>query len=432
MKPAALDGARSATWDGARSATLDEECSLTRRGLLARGGAVGLAALATPSLLPRFAIAAETSGSQRPAGTVIVLFLRGAVDGLSVVVPHHDKSYYAARPTLAIPENKVHDLDGRFGLHPSLGGLMPLWRRGDLAVVHATGLTSTAFYSHFDAQAEMENGADDPAIGSGWLARHLLCRPQATDALRAVAIGPHIAASLSGYRRATAIDGLANFQLSAAGLAYDQIMRALEHLYSDNGRPATQAAHETFDALQRVAAIREAPYTPAHNVTYPTSALGAAMYDIARVAKGVPELEAVTLDAGGWDTHAAQNAVLPALLGDLAECLLAFTTDLGEQMRRTTIVVMSEFGRRVQENSAGGTDHGHGNVMFVIGNGVRGKHVYAHWPGLAAKDLDYGDLAVTTDYRQVLSDVLKHRLHNDHVGRVFPGLTYHPLGIARG
>ncbi len=409
----------------------EDECSLTRRGLLARGGAVGLAALATPSIIPRFAVAAETAGDGRPAGTLIVLFLRGAVDGLSVVVPHHDPAYYKARPTLAIPENKVHDLDGRFGLHPSLAGLVPLWQHGDLAVVHATGLVTTADYSHFDAQASMECGSDDPGIGTGWLARHLLCRPQAKDALRAVAIGPHVAASLSGYRRATAIDGLADFQLSMAGTAYDQVMRALEHLYTDSGRPATQAAHETFDALKRIAAIRDQPYVPAHNVAYPSSPLGAALFDIARVAKGVPELEAVTLDAGGWDTHAAQNAVLPGLLGDLAASLLAFTTDLGELMRHTTIVVMSEFGRRVEENSGGGTDHGHGNVMFVIGKGVRGRHVYSHWPGLAPGKLDYGDLAVTTDYRQVLSDVVKHRMRNHHVARVFPGLHYRPVGVAR-
>ncbi|HVV76906.1 MAG TPA: DUF1501 domain-containing protein [Mycobacteriales bacterium] len=417
----------------------DEDCSLpgaarhelSRRGLLGRGGALGLAALATPSILPRYAIAAETTGSGRPAGTVIVLFLRGAVDGLSVVIPHHDPAYYKARPTLAVPENKVLDLDGRFGLHPSLAGLMPLWRRGDLAVVHATGLISTADYSHFDAQAEMENGADDPAIGSGWLARHLLCRPQAKDALRAVAWGPHIAASLSGYRRATAIDGVANFQLAMAGVAYDQVMRALEHLYTDSGRPATQAAHETFDALQRIGAIRDTPYVPSHNVEYPSSALGAALFDIARVAKGVPELEAVTIDAGGWDTHAAQSAVLPGLLSDLAASLTAFTTDLGDLMRHTTIVVMSEFGRRVEENSAAGTDHGHGNMMFVIGEGVRGNHVYARWPGLAPTKLDYGDLAVTTDYRQVLSDVLKHRLANHRIERVFPGLRYRPVGVVR-
>ena len=417
----------------------EEDCSLSssarhelsRRGLLARGGAVGLAALATPSVLPRFAIAAETAGGARPAGTVVVLFLRGAVDGLSLVVPHQDRAYYRLRPTIAIPESKVHDLDGHFGLHPSLGALMPLWHKGDLAVVHAAGLITTADYSHFNAQAEMENGADDASIGSGWLARHLLCRPQAKDSLRAIAVGQHVAASLSGYRRATAMAGLSSFQLAATGMAYDRVMRALEHLYSDTGQPATQAAHETFDALQRIAAIRDEPYVPAHNVQYPGSPLGAALLDIARVAKGVPELEAVTLDAGGWDTHAAQNVLLPNLLGDLAASLLAFTTDLGDRMRNTTIVVMSEFGRRVQENSAGGTDHGHGNIMFVIGKGIRGRHVYSHWPGLAANNLDYGDLAVTTDYRRVVSDVLKHRLNNQHVDRVFPGLKYHPVGVAK-
>jgi uncharacterized protein (DUF1501 family) len=414
-----------------RSQLRDEDCSLSRRGLLARGGAAGLAALATPSLLPRYAVAAETAGGKRPAGTVVVLFLRGAVDGLSLVVPHQDAAYYKARPSLAIPEKKVHDLDGRFGLHPSLGGLLPLWQRRELAVVQAAGLLTTADYSHFNAQAEMENGSDDPGIGSGWLARHLLCRPQAKDALRAVAVGQHISASLNGYRRATAIAGLANFQLDVAGIAYDKVMRALEHLYTDDDRPATQAAHETFDALQRIAAIRNQPYTPEHSVVYPRSPLGSALLDVARVVKAVPELEAVTLDAGGWDTHAAQNLLLPNLLGDLASSLLAFTTDLGDRMRHTTIIVMSEFGRRVQENSAGGTDHGHGNVMFVIGKGINGKHVYTRWPGLAPKDLDYGDLAVTTDYRQVIADVLKHRLDNHRINRVFPGMQHRPVGVAK-
>lgn len=412
------------------SSSTQECCGLTRRGLLARGGAVGLAALATPSLLPRYAIAAETSGGARPAGTIIVLFLRGAVDGLSVVVPHHDRAYYQARPTLAVPDNQVLDLDGRFGLHPSLAALLPLWKRGDLAVVHATGMVTTADYSHFEAQATMESGAQDPGFSSGWLARHLLCRPQAKDALRAVAVGTHLATSLSGYPRATVIDAIANFQLALAGTAYDRVMRALENLYTDTGRPATQAAHETFDALRRVAAIRSRPYRPAHGVDYPQSPLGSALFDVARIAKGVPELEAVTVDAGGWDTHAGQNSVLPKLLGDLAACLSAFTADLGELMRRTTIVVMSEFGRRLQENSGGGTDHGHGNMMFVIGEGIRGGHVYSHWPGLAVSDLDYGDLAVTTDYRQVLSDVVKHRMKNNRLGDVFPGLHYKPVGVA--
>jgi uncharacterized protein (DUF1501 family) len=417
--------------DGDCSLSQAARHDLTRRGLLGRGGAVGLAALAAPSIIPRYAVAAENAAGERPAGTVVVVFLRGAVDGLSMVVPHQDRYYYKLRPTLAVPEAKVHDLDGKFGLHPALGGLVPLWRKGDLAIVHATGLITTANYSHFNAQAEMENGSDNGTAGNGWLARHLLCRPQATDALRAIAIGQHVSASLNGYRRATAMASLGSFQLSTLGLAYDKVMHALDRLYSDSGRPATHAAHETFDALNRIAAIRETPYLPAHHAEYPASYLGAALSDVARVVKAVPQLEAVTLDVGGWDTHAAQNAVLPGLLGDLAASLLAFTTDLGERMRHTTIVVMSEFGRRVQENSAGGTDHGHGNAMFVIGKGIRGRRIYSHWPGLSETQLDYGDLAATTDYRQVLSDVVNHRLENHKIDQVFPGLRYRPVGVAK-
>ena len=219
-----------------------QECSLSRRGLLAKGGAAGLAALAVPSVLPRYAFAADTSGSQRPAGSVIVLFLRGAVDGLSLVVPHQDKAYYRARPTLAIPEKNVVDLDGHFGLHPALAGLLPLWKRRDLAIVQATGMITTAGFSHFDAQAIMEAGTEDTGIGSGWLARHLLCRPQAIDSLRAVSIGQHVAASLVGWRRTSAMDGLAGFQLGDVPAAYDRVMLALDKLYSARGLPATQAA----------------------------------------------------------------------------------------------------------------------------------------------------------------------------------------------
>jgi uncharacterized protein (DUF1501 family) len=386
--------------------------------------------MAIPSVVPRYAFAADTSGSTRPAGCIVVLFLRGAVDGLSMVVPHQDRAYYRARPTLSIAESRVLNLDGHFGLHPSLAGLMPMWKNRELAIIHATGMLTTAGYSHFDGQAIMEAGSEDTGIGSGWLARHLQCRPQATDSLRAISIGDHVAASLVGWRRTSAMQSLGAFALGDVPASYDRVMLALDKLYSDRGMPATQAAHETFAALQRVATVRDAPYTPEHNVVYPASALGLALLDIAKVVKSVPQLEAVTLDAGGWDTHAAQNALLPRLLGDLAASLLAFTTDLGERMRHTTVVVMSEFGRRVQENSAGGTDHGHGNVMFVIGKGVRGRHVYSHWPGLAPTDLDYGNLKVTTDYRQVVSDVVKHRLANHHIDRVFPGLAYRPVGLA--
>jgi uncharacterized protein (DUF1501 family) len=409
-----------------------EGCSLSRRSLLTRGSAVGLAALAAPSVVPRFAFAADTSDSGRPAGTLVVVFLRGAVDGLSLVVPHTDSDYYDARPTLAIPGHSVHDLDGRFGLHPSLGALMPLWHRKELAVVQATGMLTTADYSHFDGQAIMEAGADDPGLSSGWLGRHLLSRPQATDTFRAVSFGQHIAASLAGWTHATAMDGLAAFQLTTVEAAYDQVMHSLDRLYSDRGRPATAAAEETFDALRRVAGIRAETYTPANGVRYPTSPLGSSLLDIARVLKGVKQAEAVTVDAlAGWDTHVAQNAVLPGALADLAASLSAFVTDLGDQMRRTTIVVMSEFGRRVQENSGGGTDHGHGNMMFVLGKGIHGGKVFTQWPGLAAKRLDLGNLAVTTDYRDVVSDLVAHRLDNPHVAQVFPGLRYQPVGIAK-
>ncbi|HWA64786.1 MAG TPA: DUF1501 domain-containing protein [Mycobacteriales bacterium] len=410
--------------------------ALSRRGLLTRGCALGLAAMATPSALPRYAFAADASPDAPAAGRLVVVFLRGAVDGLSLVVPHHDADYYRLRPTLAVPQHSVHDLDGRFGLHPALAALLPLWRNRELAVVQATGLDTTAGYSHFDAQATMEAGSDDPGLSTGWLARHLLCRPQATNTLRAVSFGTHVAASLIGWDHTTAMSGLETFQLDTVSASYDLVMKALDRLYSDTGRPATEAAHETFAALRQVAAVRNRPYAPSHGVSYPRSLLGAALEDIAKVVKNVPALEAVTVDAYGvdgfsWDTHVGQNAALPALLTDLGACLAAFTTDLAEEMDRTTVVVMSEFGRRVEENSGGGTDHGHGNVMFVLGRGIRGGRVFTRWPGLGERALDYGDLAVTTDYRQVVGEVITARLHNHRLGRVFPDLRFEPVGLTR-
>jgi uncharacterized protein (DUF1501 family) len=407
---------------------------MSRRGLIARGGAVGLAALAAPSVVPRFAFAADGShhGSDHHAdGTVVVLFLRGAVDGLSVVVPHSSSAYHDARPTIAIPSHKVHDLDGHFGLHPSLGKLMPMWNRQELAIVHAAGLRSTANYSHFDAQAEMELGHGTTGPASGWLARHLQCRPHAQGTFRAISFGPHVSTSLVGWPQPTTMGSLDNFSLNTLGHSYDATMRALDRLFSDRGRPATEAAHATFAALRRVSEVRTRPYHPSHGAKYPTSQVGRTLLDIARVLKAVPQTEAVTADVYGWDTHAAQDAFLPGNLADFGASLAAFTADMGDRMRQTTIIVMSEFGRRLEENSAHGTDHGHGTVMFVIGKGIHGGRVFGHWPGLGASDLDDGNLAVTTDYRQVVSEVVHRRLHNHRVHKVFPGLHYRPIGLAR-
>jgi uncharacterized protein (DUF1501 family) len=407
--------------------------TLTRRDLLKLIGIAGGAQLA--ALL-----------SQDPTlrGDILVcVFQRGGMDGLNAVIPYGDPYYYRLRSSLRIPEPKAGiektaiDLDGFFGLHPSLLSFKKIWDARALAIIHAAG-SPYPTHSHFDAMDFIEHGSPgDKTLQSGWLARHLeTTGNQNQSPLRAVSIGVIVHSSLHGSVPAVALSTLDEFRL---GRQYNiprlaEFDTTLESLigFSPLLGAATETARRAAELVDRISLDVEPPRPPAE---YPESDFGRSMRMIAQLIKAQVGVEAATVDIAGWDTHINQGAIegqMPRLLSDLSESLSAFYQDMGEAMNRITVVTMSDFGRRATENAGGGTDHGYGNVMFVIGKNIHGGKVYGKWPGLAPEELAHpGDLAVTTDFRTVLGEIVQKRLLNDRLSDVFPGFTNSQfLGLA--
>ncbi len=417
--------------------------TITRRDFLTLGAALP-AVVAAPtelaSWLPRLTVFSP-QGEASPGDILVLIFQRGAMDGLNAVIPFTESQYYNLRPTLAIPEPQASNdtsainLDDRFGLHPALRPLKDIWDDGQLAIVHACGSPDPT-HSHFDAMDYMERGTPgEKSLTDGWLARHLQTAAwENTSPFRAVGIGGMLQSSLRGPIPALALKSIADFHLGgraeAAELAAFQV--ALTTLYQAPATPTNanllaNAAALTFDATAMLESAIQGEYQPSAGVVYPESEFGQAMSQVAQLIKADLGLEVAAVDIGGWDTHVNQGAAegqMAGLLEDLANGLAAFYHDLGERTRRVTIVTMSEFGRRVSENANGGTDHGHGNVMFVAGGSVNGGKVYADWPGLSAEALyGPGDLSITTDFRDVLGEIVTRRLMNDRLSEIFPAYT---------
>lgn len=390
---------------------------LSRRVFLAGAAAVA------PLWLQR---AAAASNRRK---ILVAVFQRGAMDGLNAVIPYTDELYYKARPSIAIPKAEVLDLgDGRFGLHPALAPLHALWKQKQLAIVHAAGSPDLT-RSHFDAQDYMESGT--PGVKStrdGWLNRALPPVAEVKTPLRAVSVGPRLARTLRGANSAVAINSIRDFKVRDRG-SKDE----LEQMYSGTA-DATLAApgRDTFEAVKLVEKIDRQPYTPGAGAKYPSSSFGASLQQIARLVKADVGLEVAFADIGGWDTHNNESTRLPALLTDFAGSLGAFAADLGDRFEDVTVVTMSEFGRTVRENGSGGTDHGHANAMFVLSGSaaLAGGKVHGRWPGLAAEQLHEGrDLAVATDFRAVLAEVVSRQLGVADVARVFPGSPAAAVGV---
>jgi uncharacterized protein (DUF1501 family) len=388
--------------------------------------------------MPRISLASPHVG---PRGdTLVCIFLRGGADGLNIVIPHGDEDYYALRPTLGIPrpdearaESKVVDLDGFFGLHPSLAALHEIYQAGDMAFVHATGAPDET-RSHFEAMALMERGAVTTGEYSGWLARHLSTLDTGNEsALRAVGWGEMLPATLTGAVSATALQSIEAYHLGGRPEAAAELQRVLSALYSQHDELLKSAASQVFASIDVLSRIDTSNYRPAGRA-YPESDFGKGMSTLAQLIRAEVGVEAACIDLGGWDTHAAQGAgqgQMARLIEDLSGGLAAFYDDLKDGIGDVTVVVMSEFGRRAQENAALGTDHGHGNMMMVMGGGINGGKVYARWPGLDAEHLTGpGDLALTADYRDVLSELVRKRLNNPLVDMVFPGYTGQEMGLA--
>jgi uncharacterized protein (DUF1501 family) len=406
----------------------------TRRLFLKTTGLAMFGLGSAPAWLAR--AADSTPGTKKK--TLVAIFQRGAVDGLNVVVPFGEKRYYELRPSIAIPSPKASqsmetaiDLDGFFGLHPSLSPLKAMYDARSLAIVHAAGSPDTS-RSHFDAQDFMESGTPGrKATPDGWLNRALPplsqgISPSPVSPIRAVSLGPELARTLRGKNAAVAINNLGDFQVRDAMGA-----GAFESMYaSAQDKALTSAARDTFEAVKIVQSIQKQRYNPANGAKYPGGRLGQSMTQIAQLIKADVGLEVAFADVGGWDTHANEVGQTPAqgqlanLLRDYGQALAAFYQDMGDRMADVAVVTMSEFGRTARENGNRGTDHGHANVMMAFGGGVQGGKVYGDWPGLQSGQLfEDRDLAVTTDFRDVLGELVSKHLGNRDMKAVFPGYT---------
>ena len=405
---------------------------MTRRFFLHNGALAIAGTAAIPSFLVR-SVLAETAAT--PGRRLVVIFQRGAADGLNVVVPYREKNYYAMRPTIAIPQNQVLDLDGFFGLHPAMASFKPLYEQGHLAIVHAAGSPSMN-RSHFDAQDFMESGTPDvTSTRDGWLNRALkpqdACCSEHHTAFRALALGPEVPLTLTGSIPAIAITNVNGFAVAGRGPVVSPAAEAFEAMYADTGDHILHAAgDETFDAVKMLRDADPAQYQPANGADYPNSEFGNSMRQIAQLLKANLGVEAAFTDVYGWDTHHAQGGVQGQLAGrlrDFSDSIAAFWRDMGDSAENVTLVTMSEFGRTAHENGTGGTDHGHANAMFVLGGQVKGGKVYGRWPGLSNEQLNQGrDLALTTDYRQVLGEIVTQTLGAENLNVVFPGAGLTP------
>lgn len=408
------------------------------RRTFVKSGALALVTLGlSPSFLRRMAFGMELRNT--PKGkTLVCLFQRGAADGLNIVVPHGEAAYYALRPTIAIPRpgtpKGAIDLDGFFGLHPSLAPLKPLWDQKLLAPIQAVGSPSST-RSHFDAQDYMETGTPDvKGTADGWLNRllavegtceqHASASCQPTSPFRAVALTPQTPRILEGHVETIAMNSLNEFSVRATGTD----VQRLEALYRTGSADLVHGTGtEMFDAVKMLRAANPQQYAPANGAQYPKTQFGQRLKQIAQLIKANVGVEVAFADVGGWDTHVNQGAAtgqLASRLDDFATTLAAFVQDLSDKMNDVLVLTMSEFGRTAQENGTRGTDHGHATSFFVLGGGVNGGKVHGKWPGLAPDQLNEGrDLKLTTDFRTVFNEVATRHLGATKANTIFPGYT---------
>jgi uncharacterized protein (DUF1501 family) len=412
----------------------------TRRSFM-KGGALAVLGMGS---VPRFLVrTAYAQGTAPRPKILIAVFQRGAVDGLSMVVPHGDPSYYSSRGSIAVARPSAGsteatvDLDGFFGLHPAMAPLRPAWDDRHLAIVHACGSPDTT-RSHFDAQDYMETGT--PGVKSthdGWLARGLeAVRVTPASPFRAVAMGSQLPRALRGDVGAVAMGAVADFDVKQdVGRMDDRTMsarRGFESLYEQGVNDILHGTgRETFDAVKMLKSANPERFAPENGARYPRVKLGESLRQIAQLIKADVGLEVAFADMGGWDTHANQGnerGQLALRLGEFSQSLAAFCRDLGDRMADIVILTMSEFGRTVRENGNRGTDHGHATVMLVLGGPVQGGRIAGKWPGLASEQLYEGrDLAVTTDFRNLFAEVAVRHLGVTPSAALFPGFVMNPL-----
>jgi uncharacterized protein (DUF1501 family) len=413
---------------------------LTRRIFL-RSSAIVMAGMGpVPSWLAR---AASLEGKKHKI--LVAIFQRGAADGLNIVVPFAEKRYRELRPTLAIAPpsglagangpnvNPINgnaiDLDGRFALNGAMQPLKALWDKQQLAIIEATGSPDSS-RSHFDAQDYMESGTSDKTMGDGWLNRALPPEGAEKSPLRAVAMGNQVARTLRGEHEAIAVGDSQQFNMGNQDAA-----SILENMYATSADAQWgRTGKDAFEAMKLIQSVNRSPYNPQGGAQYGQGGdLGRSLQQLARLIKADAGVEAAFAEIGGWDHHQNENGSMFGLLRQFGTALAAFSQDMGDRMEDIVLVTMSEFGRTAEENGNNGTDHGHGSVMFVLGGPVRGGKIYGKWPGLEKEQLFEGrDLAVTTDFRAVLGEVVSGHLGQKNLAQVFPGYVCpQPMGLLR-
>lgn len=386
-------------------------------------------------LLGRSALAQVSLNKDSGTGRALVtIFLRGAMDGLSMIAPVGDDDYHRHRKALGIGSSGLK-LTDFFAFHPAMAPLHPFFMEGKLTGIHAIGSQDQS-RSHFEAMALMERGAaGSPAeISSGWVARWLdATRPENASPLRGIGFGPIQPDILRGATDVSTIQDLGELRLALPGAAPTDLRQRLVQSYATGSDPMSKAGKEMFKVLETLERLDPKGYKAANGAVYPTSHLGNGLKQTALLIKANVGLEVACLDQTGWDTHVAQGATVGILaenFKDLSGSLAAFAKDLGPHLDTTTVVVMTEFGRRVPENSGLGTDHGRASAWMVLGGGVQGGKVFAQWPGLKEAQLEGpGDLKVTTDYRNALIEILSKHGPDTAALKTFPNAQPAPIGL---
>lgn len=409
---------------------------MDRRYFLKTSG-IGLASFgfmaAAPEFLHQFAAAQTAAKGYGKKKVLVTIFQRGAVDGLNMVVPYGESEYYGLRRNIAIKKPGENggaiDLDGFFGLHPSMKPFEQLWKDKRLAIINAAGSPDNT-RSHFDAQDYMESGTPGyKGTKDGWLNRVLQTTSKKDDSpFRAVAMTQSLPRALYGKAPSVAMTNLADFSIKA-GIYSNNMRGGFEGIYEQNSKDTLgETGKETFEAVNFLKQANPAQYKPENGAVYPSTALGRSLAQIAQMIKAGIGLEIAFAEMGGWDTHSNQSAgqnpsqgQLANLLRDFAASIAAFNTDLGKRMDDVVVLTMSEFGRTARENGTRGTDHGHANAMFVLGNSVKGGKVYGEFKGLKSDKLYEGrDLDVTTDFRDVFAEVAQKHAGTKDLGKLFP------------
>jgi uncharacterized protein (DUF1501 family) len=413
---------------------------MINRRVFLRNSALAMVGAGTAPLWLQRALYAE--GTPTPRKKILVaIFQRGAADGLNIVVPHGESAYYGLRPTISVPRpsslngqagKTAIDLDGFFGLHPSLAPLKPLFDQQHLAIVDAVGSPDPT-RSHFDAQDYMESGTPGlKSTDSGWMNRALTKPAGKVSPVRAVALGAELPRTLRGEEAAVAMQSIGGFQVRDPKAAAE-----FQQMFEASKDPVLQAtARETFEAMAMLQSIQKQPYAPAAGADYPRAPLGDSLKQIAQLIKADVGMEMAFADVGNWDHHVqevgqtADQGKLADLLRTFGQALSAFWTDMGDRMQDIALVTMSEFGRTAKENGDRGTDHGHANCMFVMGGDIKGGKVYGKWPGLQSHQLYEGrDLFLTSDFRDVLGELVSRHSGNPSLQGVFPGYRPKFLGL---